>query len=190
MAAFFLFDSRFEEAKKKNEEVHSNLKEITKQQEKGKSEPAWRKIVEVTQQKETMLRNIAERKMSVIVSGLREDNIRNWQKWNKKEEERVRDLLNKMSEEEEDVFSEDEHYVKLWKYEEGKTRDIKITLKSQYVVRFLLMIVESLSTFIWWRVNPGVVVAGGRVWGSRSVPCLPSAGRHPGGVMGLVLLIH
>ena len=59
--------------------------------------------MEVIQQKDTMVRNIAERKRSVLLSGLREDNIRNWKK-RKKREEKIRNLLNKMSEGD-DVFS-------------------------------------------------------------------------------------
>ncbi|MPC91977.1 hypothetical protein E2C01_087044 [Portunus trituberculatus] len=118
-ACISLIDLRFEEAKKNNEEVHTNLREIIKQQEKEESELAQHEIVKVIQEKETMVRNIVERKRSVIVSELREDNIRNWQKRMKKEEERIRNLLNKISEED-DVFSEVEDYMRLGKYEEGK----------------------------------------------------------------------
>ncbi|MPC66831.1 hypothetical protein E2C01_060986 [Portunus trituberculatus] len=63
-----------------------------------------------------MVRNIAKRKRSVIVSRLGEDNIRNWQERKKKEEERIRNLLNKILEED-DVFSEVEDYMTLGKYE-------------------------------------------------------------------------
>ena len=70
--------------------------------------------MEVIQQKDTMVKNIAERKRSVLLSGLREDNIRDWKKGNKKEEE---NLLNKWSEEG-DVFSKVD-YMRLGKYEEG-----------------------------------------------------------------------
>ena len=79
-ACVSLIDSRFEESKNNNE-MHSNFRDIIiKQQEKEKSEPAQREIVEVIQQKQVMVRNIAERKRSVLLSGLREDNIRNWKK--------------------------------------------------------------------------------------------------------------
>ncbi|MPC74812.1 hypothetical protein E2C01_069188 [Portunus trituberculatus] len=120
-ACISLIDSRFEE-EKKNEEVHTNFRKLIKEQERERNELAQREI------KETIVRNIAKRK-SVIVSGLREDNIRNWQERKKMEEERIRNLLNQISEED-DVFSEVEDYMRLGKYEEGKTRAIKITLKS------------------------------------------------------------
>ncbi|MPC53022.1 hypothetical protein E2C01_046906 [Portunus trituberculatus] len=69
------------------------------------------------------------------MSGLREDNIRNWHERKKKEEERIRNLLNNISEED-DVFSEVEDYMRLGKYEEGKTR--VIMLKSQVTAERLL----------------------------------------------------
>ena len=113
-ACVSLIDSRFEESKNNNE-MHSNFRDIIiKQQEKEKREPSQREIVEVIQQKQVMVRNIAERKRSVLLSGLREDNIRDWKKGNKKEEE---NLLNKWSEEG-DVFSKVD-YMRLGKYEEG-----------------------------------------------------------------------
>ena len=116
-ACVSLIDSRFEESKNNNE-MHSNFRDIIiKQQEKEKREPAQREIVEVIQQKQVMVRNIAERKRSVLLSGLREDNIIDWKKGNKKEEEKIRNLLNKWSEEG-DVFSKVD-YMRLRKYEEG-----------------------------------------------------------------------
>ncbi|MPC84594.1 hypothetical protein E2C01_079337 [Portunus trituberculatus] len=82
-ACISLIDSRFEETKKNNE-VQTNFREIIKQQEKERSELAQCQIVKVIQQKETMVMNIVKRKGSVIVNGLREDNIRNWQERKKR----------------------------------------------------------------------------------------------------------
>lgn len=130
-------DTRLEEVKKNNEEAHNNFREIIKQQEKEKSELAQREIVRVLQQEETMVRNIAEKKKCVVVSGLREDNIRNWQERKNKEEEKIKTLLNKILEEE-NAFGEVEEYMRLGKYEEGKSRAMKITLKSQIAAEHLL----------------------------------------------------
>ena len=96
-----------------------------------------REVVKVIQQKETMVRNIAEKKRSVIVTGLSEDNIRNWQERKTKEEESIKILLNRISEEE-DVFGEVEEYMRLSQYEDGKTRPIKITFKSQVAAESVL----------------------------------------------------
>ena len=71
------------------------------------------------------------------MSGLKEDNIRNWQERRRMEEERIKNLLNKISEEE-DVSGEIEDYMRLGKYEEGKSRPIKITLKSQVIAERLI----------------------------------------------------
>ena len=132
-----LIDSKIQEVKKNNEEAQTSFKEIIKQQEKERSELAQSEIVKVLCQKEAVVRNIAERKRSVIVSGLKEDNIRNWQERKTKEEERIKILLNTISEEE-DVYAEVEDYMRLGKYEEGKTRAMKITLKSQVAAESLL----------------------------------------------------
>ena len=84
-----------------------------------------------------MVRNIAEKKKCVVVSGLKEDNIRNWQERKIKEEEKINTMLNKISEEE-NAFGEVEEYMRLGKYEEGKSRAMKITLKSQVAAEHVL----------------------------------------------------
>ena len=47
------------------------------------------------------------------------------------ENNRIRTLLNKITEEEDSLFGELEEYVRLGAYEEGKNRPLKLKLKSQ-----------------------------------------------------------
>ena len=123
--------------KKGLEEVQTDFRDIVKQQGKERNELAQGEIVKVLQQKEAVIRNIAEKKRSVVVSGLKEEKTRDWQERRVKEEERVRTLVNKISEEE-NMFGEVEDYMRLGKYEEGKSRAMKITLKSQVATECLL----------------------------------------------------
>lgn len=87
-----IIDSKMDEVKKNNEEAQTSFREIIRQQEEDRSKMAQSEIVKVIQQKETMVRNIAEKKRSIIVNGLREDNIRNWQERKRKEEERIKNF--------------------------------------------------------------------------------------------------
>ena len=137
LACMTIIDSKMDEVKKNNDEAQTGFREIIKQQEEERRELAQSEIVRVIQQKETMVRNIAEKKRSIVVSGLKEENIRNWQERKRMEEERIKNLFSKISEEE-DVFVEVEDYIRLGKYEEGKSRAMKIRLKSQVTAERLI----------------------------------------------------
>ena len=93
-------------------------------------------MAKMLKQNETVVREIAERKKCVIVWGLKEDANRNWQE-RKKEEEKIKNLLNKIADEE-DMSSEVEEIMRLGTYEEGKTRPLKMKMKTQVAAEALL----------------------------------------------------
>lgn len=120
-----------------NEAAHVSFKEIIKQQENERRQIAQQEVVKVLQKEEVLVRNIAEKKKCVVVNGLKEENIRNWQERKEKEEEKVQSLLSKVLGDEGAAGVVEDH-LRLGKYEEGKTRPVKITLKSQADAESLL----------------------------------------------------
>ena len=123
-------DVKLNEVKSNNEAAHTNFREIMKQQEKEKSVLAQKEVVKVLQQEEKMVRNIAEKKKSVVISGLVEDKERKWQERKIKEEEKIQNVLGSVLGEE-NAVGVVEDYQRLGKYEEGKSRPVKVTLRSQ-----------------------------------------------------------
>ena len=121
---------KIDEVRTSHEEAQTSFREIIKQQEKQRSQLAQKEVVKVLQQEEEMVRNIAERKKCVVIHGLREEKIEKWQERKEKEEEKIKTLLNNVLGEDSAVGMVEEH-LRLGKFEEGKSRAVKVTLKSQ-----------------------------------------------------------
>ena len=133
-----VIENKMRKVKEKNEEVRASFREIMIQQEKEKTEIPKGEVVKMLQENEEIVRNIAEKKKCIIVSGLREEENRNWQERRKKEDELMRSLLAKISDDGEDLSGEVEESVRLGAFEKGKNRPLKIKLKSQVTAEFLL----------------------------------------------------
>ena len=114
------------EVKELVEKEVKSFREIMDQQEKEKVEIPKGEVVKILQQNEDMVRNIAEKKKCVIVSGLKEEEIRNWQERKKKEDESIKSLLAKITGDGEDLTGEVEESVRLGQFEKGKNRPVKI----------------------------------------------------------------
>ncbi|MPD06856.1 hypothetical protein E2C01_102687 [Portunus trituberculatus] len=106
-----LIDAKMKEMKHEHQQVQKSFKEIMKKQEEENK---------------------------VITQSLREETNRNWQDRRDKENDTIKSLLNKISEEEECLYAEVEESVKLGAFEEGKSRPLKLKLKSQVAAEALL----------------------------------------------------
>ena len=62
LACVSIIDTKMDEVKRTNDEAQADFREIIKQQEEERRELAQSEIVRVIQQKETMVRNIAEKR--------------------------------------------------------------------------------------------------------------------------------
>ena len=133
-----LIDARMKEVKNENEEVQKSFKEIMKKQEEENKVISQSEMVKALKENEYVVRDIAEKKKCVIITGLREETNRNWQDRRDKENNRIKYLLNKISEENEGLYTEIEESVRLGAYEEGKNRPLKLKLKSQVAAEALL----------------------------------------------------
>ena len=131
-------ENKVRKVEEENENVRASFREIMMQQEKEKTEIAHSEVVKMLQQNEDMVRNIAEKKKCIIVTGLKEEENRNWQERKRKEDDLIKSLLANFSEEGEDLFGEVEESVRLGAFEKGKNRPLKIKLKSQITAEFLL----------------------------------------------------
>ena len=132
-----VIDEKMKEVRKESETVHSTFRDIIKQQEEERRQVERSEVVKMLKQNETVVREIAERKKCVIFWGLKEDANRNWQERKKNEEEKVQNLLNRISGEG-NMSGEVEEIVRIGTYEEGKNRPLKMIMKSQVAAEALL----------------------------------------------------
>ena len=142
-----VIENKMEEVKKRNEEEHANLREIMKQQEKEKREIAQSEVVKMLKQNEDTVRDIAEKKKCIVVSGLKESFNKNWHERKRREMNMIQEVLEKISEEEDNLFGEVEEIMRLGAYEEDKNRPIKIKLKSQVTAEVILRNAWRLSNY-------------------------------------------
>ena len=137
-ACLNLIDARINEVRNENQEVQKSFKEIMKKQEEENKVISQSEVVKALKENEYMVRDIAEKKKCVIITGLSEETNRNWQDRRDKENNRIKYLLNKISDENDSLYNEIEERVRLGSYEEGKSRPLKLKLKSQVAAETLL----------------------------------------------------
>ena len=124
-----------------------SFKEIIAQQEQERRINMDQEIVQVIRNKEKLLREIAEKKRSVIITGVIEEKIPARFTREKKEEEKVKEILRNLTEEEpERLVGEIDEITRLGKYDEEKNRPIKLTLKSQTAAEMITSKSWVLST--------------------------------------------
>ena len=133
-----LIDTRMNEVRNENQEVQKSFKEIMKKQEEENKVISQREMVKALKENEYVVRDIAEKKKCVIITGLSEETNRNWQDRRDKENNRIKYLLNKISDGDDSLYTEVEESVRLGSYEEGKNRPLKLKLKSQVATEALL----------------------------------------------------
>ena len=127
------------EWKTQNEIEKVNLKEVMEKQMEQKREDMAKEVIGVLKQKEVLVREIAEKKKSVIVFGLKENKITYRPKREKEELKSIRDILKNLNDDERASLEEEvEEIHRLGQYSEGVTRPVKVLLKSQSATEDIL----------------------------------------------------
>ena len=127
------------EWKTQNEVEKINLKEVMEKQMEQKREDVAKEVIGVLKQKEVLVREIAEKKKSVIVFGLKENNITYRPRREKEELKSIRDIFKNLNDEERANLEEEiEEIHRLGQYREGITRPVKVLLKSQRATEDIL----------------------------------------------------
>ena len=126
------------EWKTQNEMEKINLKEVMEKQMEQKREDVAKEVIGVLKQ-EVLVREIAEKKKSVIVFGLKENNITYRPRREKEELKSVRDIFKNLNDEERANLEEEiEEIHRLGQYKEDITRPVKVLLKSQSATEDIL----------------------------------------------------
>ena len=115
------------------------FREVMQEQIKEKEEIIQKKMIGVLKSKETLIREIAEKKKSVIVFGAKENNITYKPKREKVELKMVKDLLKHLNDEDRQNLEDDvEEIHRMGPYKKEGTRPIKVLFKSQQTTEEVL----------------------------------------------------
>ena len=122
----------------KNTEI-VEMKEVIQEQMREDKEIMAKKMVDVMKKKETLIREIAEKKRSVIIFGMKEQNITYKPRRDKEELKTVRDLLKNLNDTERRELEEEvEEIHRLGPFKAGESRPIKVLVKSQKATEEIL----------------------------------------------------
>ena len=125
--------------KEEQENEKKTFREIMKEQIKEKEENMQERMIGVLKRKETLIREIAEKKKSVLIFGAKENSVTYRPKREKMEMKMVKDLLKNLNDEDKQNLEEEvEEIHRLGPYKQGRTRPIKVLLKSQQVTEEIL----------------------------------------------------
>lgn len=118
--------------KEREQESKVNLHEVIKEQLNERDEDIAKKMVGVLKNKEQLVREIAEKKKSVIIFGMKENKVTYRPRREREELRSVRDLLKNLNDQERQNLEEEvEEILRLGPYKEGISRPVKVVLKSQ-----------------------------------------------------------
>ena len=124
--------------KTQSEEESISFKEVMEKQLEQNREDVAKEVIGVLKQKETLVGEIAEKKKSVIVFGLKENKI-TYQPRREKELKSVRDIMKNLNDEERASLEDEVDEIhRLGQYKEGTTRPVKVLLKSQCAAEDIL----------------------------------------------------
>ena len=118
------------EWEKVNEENGQSLQQIMQQQQKEKEEME-RKIVSVIKEKKKMVRDTVDKVKCVVVFGVKEENIMDRLERDRKEKEKIRQIVTEVVEDEDRAMGQVEEYYRIGKFEENKDRPLKIKFATQ-----------------------------------------------------------
>ena len=125
--------------KVQNEVEKISFKKVIENQMEQKREDVAKEVIGVLKQKEVLVREIAEKKKSVIIFGLEEKKITYKPKRVKEELKSVRDLLKTLNDEDRNKLEDEvEEIHRMGQYKEGTTRPVKVLLRSQNVTEEIL----------------------------------------------------
>ena len=118
------------EWEKVNEENGQSLQQIMQQQQKEKEEME-RKIVSVIKEKKKMVRDTVDKVKCVVVFGVKEENIMDRLERDRKEKEKIRQIVTEVVEDEDRAMGQVEEFCRLGKFEENRDRPLKIKFATQ-----------------------------------------------------------
>lgn len=123
--------------KDEQEKENLNFKQIMEEQVKAKDEGITEKVIKVIKEKPEIVRDTVEKKKSLVIFGIKEENAPIRTTREKRDKEEVEKVIN-VIQEENDLVGEIEEVFRLGKYEEGAHRPIKIRLRSQVAAEMIV----------------------------------------------------
>lgn len=123
---------------KTHEENIVDFKEVMKQQEEDHKNNLEKQVIQVLKRKENVVRDMVEKKRSVIVFGLKEKVLTSKFERGKEELKLAREIIGEVGEENMDSEGEIEEVYRMGKYDEGRDRPMKIKLRSQAAATSIL----------------------------------------------------
>ncbi|XP_050703013.1 trichohyalin-like [Eriocheir sinensis] len=122
-----------------NEKANVSLREVIEQQMKEDKEDVEKEVVKALKKNEELVREVADKKRSVIIFGMKEKNITYKPKRDKEELKSVKDLLKNLNDAERQSIEEEvDEIYRMGPFIEGKTRPVKLKLKSQMAAEDIL----------------------------------------------------
>ena len=111
--------------KQESEKQKVDMKEIIRQQQQEHLENMEKQVVRVIKQKDKVVRDTVQKKMSVVVFGVKEKNLPMKTTREKEEMKMAKDIITKVAEDD-GIVQQIEEVYRLGKYDSNKTRPMKI----------------------------------------------------------------
>ena len=115
---------------KLNEENEQSLNQIIEHQKKEKEEME-KKIVNVIKEKKKMVRDTVDKVKCVVLFGVKEENMVDRMERERKEKENIKKVVTEVVEDEDRAMGQVEEFYRIGKFEENKSRPLKIKFATQ-----------------------------------------------------------
>ena len=123
-------NKQLEQLEEVNKEKECNFKKIIKEQEEARKAEREEEVIKVIKSRENLVREVAEKKKSVIIIGVEEEKLPVRVHRERVEMEKVKNILDNLGQER-NLKEEVDDLVRLGKYKEGEHRPLKLIFKSQ-----------------------------------------------------------
>ena len=125
--------------KEEREQVRVDMSEIIRKQQEENDKVITKKVVKIIKEKDNIVRDTVQKKMCVVIFGVKEKNIPNKVTREREELKRAKEILGKVMEEsDEDRDIHIEEVTRIGKYTEERTRPMKVRLDSQVAAEMIL----------------------------------------------------
>ena len=129
---------------KNNEEEQLSFRKILSEQNKENKENLEKKVVKILKTNENIVRDVADKKKCIIVTGINEEEIENRIERTNTEIQKIKKLMQVVMGDE-DTANEIEEFYRLGKFENGKRRPMKIKFRAQAIAQEVLTKTWKLS---------------------------------------------
>ncbi len=115
----------------KCEELEKKVSYTEVVKDQRSKEGLTKEVIKVIKEKENLVRDTVDKKKSIMILGLEESEIKNWYKREAEQRKTARLVMSVINEGHTKLEDEIEEVYRIGKYDQGKSRPLKVKLKSQ-----------------------------------------------------------